>query len=131
VALTAWNRELGTTQGRIAPRDFVPPEGDFVFVLGRDVRGFTARFAIGDYVEVKQAANFGDAKLLRFCARLRPPATVPASVAWKATLRIDGSDRASTRLTPGWIRYRVDLAANISKLTGDHELCFRLELVGA
>ena len=102
-----------------------------MFVLGRDLPGLTQKLAVGDYVEVKQTANFGGAKLIRFRTRLRPPATVPAGVAWRATLRIDGADRASTRLTPGWTRDRLDIAANISKLVGDHELSFRLELVGA
>jgi hypothetical protein len=129
VALTAWNRELGTTQGRVAPQGFVPPEGSFAFVLGRDLPGLAQKLAIGDRVEVKQTANFGDAKLVRLRARMRPPAVVPADVAWKASLRVDGVEQTSALLTPGRTRDRLDLAANVSKLTGDHELAFRLELV--
>jgi hypothetical protein len=44
-------------------------------------------------------------------------------------LRIDGGARVSTLLVPGRTRDRVDLGANVSKLAGDHELAFRLELV--
>jgi hypothetical protein len=47
------------------------------------------------------------------------------------SLRIDGGERASTLLEPGRTRDRVDLAANVSKLAGAHELAFRLELVVA
>ena len=57
------------------------------------------------------------------------PAAVPAGVGWRASLRIDGGERASSLLVPGRVRDRVDLAANVSKLTGDHELAFRLEVV--
>ena len=123
VALTAWNRELGMTQGRIAPRNHVPPEGTYVFVLGCDLPGLTQRFAVGDHVE--------DAKLVRLRARMRPSAATPAGVAWQASLRIYGEERTNVLLTPGRMRDRLDLVANVSKLVGDHELAFRLELVTA
>ncbi|MCI0635022.1 MAG: hypothetical protein L0206_14075 [Actinobacteria bacterium] len=129
MALTAWNRELGTTQGRVDPQGFTPPQGEFAFLLGRDLPGLLQTLEVGDFVEVKQTASFGDAKLVRLRARMRPPASVPAGVAWKASLRIDGGERASALLVPGRTRDRVDLAANVSKLVGDHELGFRLELV--
>ncbi len=129
MALTAWNRELGGTQGRIQPSGFTPPEGTFAFVLGRDLPGLGQKLNLGDFVEVKQTADFGDATLVRLRARLRPPDSVPAGVAWRASLRIDGVARASALLEPGRTRDRLDLAANVSKLSGNHELGFRLEVV--
>lgn len=129
MALTAWNRELGTTQGRVAPQLYAPPEGTFAFVLGRDLPGLTQKLAVKDRVEVTQTASFGDTKLLRLRARMRPPSAVPAGVAWKASLRIDGVERVSATLSFGRTRDRLDLATNVSKLVGDHELAFRLELV--
>jgi hypothetical protein len=129
VALVAWNRELGTTQGRIVPQGYVPPSGTYAFVFGSDLPGLLQRLEFGDYAEVKQTASFGDTNLVRLRARMRPPSSVPAGVGWKASLRIDGVERASTLLAPGRTRDRIDLAANVSKLSGDHELGFRLELV--
>lgn len=129
MALTAWDRELGTTQGRIAPEGFAPPEGTFAFVLGRDLPGLAQSLNVGDFVEVRQSADFGDAKIVRLRARMRPPASVPAGVAWEASLRIDGAEHARSLLVPGRVRDRIDLAANVSKLTGDHELTFRLAVV--
>lgn len=129
MALVAWNRELGTTQGRIAPAVYVPPSGTYAFVLGSDLPGLLQKLAVGDHVEVKQTASFGDINLVRLRARMRPPSSIPAGVAWKASLRIDGLEQASTLLEPGRTRDRIDLAANVSKLVGDHELGFRLELV--
>lgn len=129
MALTAWNRELGTTQGRIAPAAFTPPEGMFAFVLGRELPGLAQTLNTGDFVEVKQTADFGDAKIVRFRARMRPPASVPAGFGWRVSIRIDGAEHAGALLVPGRTRDRVDLAANVSKLSGDHELAFRLALV--
>jgi phage tail-like protein len=130
VALTAWNRELGTTQGRVKPSGFTPPEGTFALVLGQDAPGLKQRLAVGDFVELRQTADFGDSKLVRLRARMRPPVSLPAGLAWRASLRVDGVERASAVLVPGRTRDRVDLAANISKLTGNHELAFRLALTG-
>ncbi|MBI3184819.1 MAG: hypothetical protein HYZ28_21995 [Myxococcales bacterium] len=129
MSLTAWDRELGTTQGRIAPAGFAPPQGEFAFVLGRDLPGLRQKLDVGDFVEVRQTADLGDSKLVRLRARMRPPVSLPAGLAWRTSLRIDGAERVSTFLPPGRIRDRVDLAANVSKLTGNHELAFRLELV--
>jgi hypothetical protein len=129
VALTAFDRELGTTQGRVEPVGFAPPQGEFAFVLGRDLPGLTQKLDVGDFVEVRQTADFGDTNLVRLRSRMRPSAAVPAGLAWKASLRIDGGERVSQLLVPGRARDRVDLAANVSKLSGDHELAFRLELV--
>ena len=129
MALVAWNRELGTTQGRIVPQGYAPPSGSYAFVLGSDLPGLLQQLAVGDHAEVKQTASFGDINLVRLRARMRPSTSVPAGVAWKASLRIDGTERTSTLLEPGRTRDRIDLAANVSKLVGDHELGFRLELV--
>ncbi len=129
MALVTWNRELGTTQGRIAPQGYAPSGGTFVLVLGHDLPGLAQKLAIGDHVEARQTASFGDTKLVRVRARMRPPSSMPAGIAWRASLRVDGVERAGTLLQPGRTRDRVDLAANVSKLGGDHELAFRLELV--
>lgn len=129
MALTAWDRELGTTQGRIAPAQFTPAEGTFAFVLGRDLPGLAQNLNVGDFVEAKQTADFGDAKLVRFRARMRPPASTPPGVAWRASIRIDGGERAGALLLPGRTRDRVDLAVNVSKLSGNHQLAFRLAVV--
>lgn len=129
MALTAWTRELGATQGRLMPRGFVPPEGTFAFVLGRDQPGLTQRLAVGDFVEVHQTADFGGASFARFRARMRPAAALPLGVAWKASVLVDGIQLTSAIL--GRLRDRADLAANVSKLSANHELAFRLTLTGS
>lgn len=129
MALRAFTRELGTTQGRLMPQGFVPPEGAFAFVLGRDLPGLTQKLAAGDFVEVKQTADFGGASFVRFRARTRPAAALPPGVAWKASVLVDGAELASAPLV-GRLRDRADMAANVSKLSGNHEFAFRLSLVG-
>jgi len=113
----------------MAPGSYIPASGTFAFVLGHDLPGLAQKLAAGDHVEVRQTASFGDVKLVRVRARMRPPSSVPAGLAWRASLRIDGTERAGAALQPGQTRDRIDLAANVSKLAGDHELAFRLELV--
>jgi hypothetical protein len=63
---------------------------------------------------------------------LRVPASLPAGFAWEASIVIDGFKMARARATakPGRTRTLTDLAANISKLSGVHQVGVRLELVG-
>ena len=126
--LSAWTSELGVSQGRIAPAGFTPSEGSFAFVLGNDLPGLLRRLEPGDFAELKQQADFGDAKLVRVRVRLRPPTRAPEGAAWKASIRIDGEQRAAVLLIPGRTRDLADMAVNVSKLSGTHELAFRLEL---
>jgi phage tail-like protein len=112
------------------PQGFVPPEGTFAFALGRDLPGLTQRLRVGDFVEVNQAADFGGASFVRFRARMRPAAALLAGVAWKASVLVDGVERTSAVLA-GRLRDRADLAANVSKLSGNRDLAFRLTLTGS
>jgi hypothetical protein len=130
MALNAFTRDLGTGQGRIQPSGFTPVAGSlFAFVLGHDKPGMQADVNIGDFFEVSQIESFGSAKFLRCVARLRAPLALPAGVAWKLSLRIDGVERASQIVQAGRTRDRMDLAANVSKLSGNRTLAFRLEVV--
>ena len=131
MSLNAFTRELGTTQGRLVPQGFVPPEGTYAFVLGRDVPGLNQRLAVGDFVEVSQTADFGGASFVRLQAGVRPPKAMPAGLFWTASLRVDGLELASADLGPGRTRDFSDIAANVSKLAGDHQLAFRLQLTGS
>lgn len=130
LGLTGFNLGLGVDQGRIEPDNYTPPEGDFVFVLGSDIAGQFLDFEVGDYVEAKQTADFDTTTIARVTVRTRAPETMPAGLGWKFSLRIDGSERASEILEPDddFVRDR-EFAANVSQLSGDHELSVRLELV--
>lgn len=131
MALTAWNRALGTAQGRIAPTAVTPPEGGFVFVLGSDEAGYFHKLKPGDFTEVIQSADFGDSKLLRAHVVIRPPAAIPSGLRWVLSTRIDGDEYARVEVAVGRERSLGDVAANVSKLTGEHQLAFRLTLVGS
>jgi hypothetical protein len=61
---------------------------------------------------------------------LRVPADVPTTLAWQASLIIDGTKPATFTARPGRTRTFTDLAANVSKLSGLHQVGVRLELVG-
>jgi hypothetical protein len=125
-------RELGAQQGRVHPAGWAAAEGSCVFVLGSDAEGRFARFNLGDYAEVSQAADFAGVKVLRVRAFLRPPAAPTPGAAWEFSARIDGAARITQRLEPGRPRARRDFALNLSTLTaGPHTLAFRVELVAA
>ncbi len=125
--LNAWTRELGATQGRIVPVNFDPVDGDWVFCLGRDLAGLEQDVNIGDFVQIEQTADFDTTEVVEVSVRARGATALPAGHSWKFSLRIDGSERASRTLRDG---EEVDqkLAANVSQLSGDHTLAFRLEL---
>ena len=126
----AWTREPGITQGRIEPTGFVPPEGDFVFVLGRDVPGRLENLEVGDFVEIKQSADFGaDVNFVRFRGRIRGAVTMPSGRSWKVSVLVNGVEQTARIIEPGRTKELIDMCVNVSKLTGDNELKFRLELI--
>jgi hypothetical protein len=132
VALNAWTRALGETQGRVPLPEGERIEGEYAFALGAAEAGLFQTLNIGDHVEVSQTADLTGLKLLRAVARLRPPSVVPAGTAWRYSLRVDGVERAAQVLVPGRPRRRADLAANVAYLApGNHTIAFRLELVSA
>jgi len=129
MAFTPFDAALGTRQGRIAPVGFTPTSGDFAFVLGSDVDGDVHDFEIGDHAEVQQSVDVTAENFIRARLRLRSPAQLPAGVAWQAAITIDGVPASTMLLASGRSRDRADMAANVSKLTGNHVVGLRLELV--
>jgi len=136
-ALTAFDCRLGVSQGRL-PREALasgsgppaPGSGDFVFVLGDVEPGRRYDLDLGDHAEVVQAVDLTGADLVRALLHLRVPADVPAGLAWEASLIVDGVRQARARCRPGCTRTLTDLAANVSKLAGVHQVGVRLQLVG-
>ena len=101
------------------------PEGDHVFVLGFQLPGLIHRFDVGDFAQLQQTADFGSTNLIRVVAIVRPPEVNPAGLAWRLSLRLDGVEYVGRNLEAGRGRTFVDMAANVSKLVGDHILAFR------
>ena len=122
MTLTAFNCRLGRSQGRI-------PSGDaFVFALGDAEPGRFHELAPGDHAEVKQVADLTDEDFVRVQLRLRVPSSTPPGLGWVASIRVDGVALARATCRPGRERFMTDLAANVSKLAGEHEVAVRLEL---
>jgi len=120
--LDAFSCLLGTAQGRTAPG---------AFVLGSAEPGYVFELAAGDYAELVQDMDVTGVDLVRARMRLRVPEGLHAGLAWEASLVVDGQKRARATTRPGWTRGLTDLAANVSKLAGDHAVGIRLELVEA
>jgi hypothetical protein len=118
--LTAFTSRLGEGQGRL---------GLGVFVLGDDETGRTFELARGDHVEVTQVVDLTGVTLVRTSMKVRSPARMPQGFAWEVSIVVDGVKYASVSLRAGSERTLDDLAANVSKLTGQHAVGVRLELV--
>jgi hypothetical protein len=122
--------ELGQTQGRIEPTLIDAPAGDWVCVLGSELPGRWARLAVGDYVRLAQTGSLTGFDTLRFSLTLLPR-TPPAGAYWWFSFEVGGSEIRGLRLPEDWMRSLIDVGANVTALSGDHEIAFQLELRGA
>ena len=127
--LTAFESRLGLGQGRIRPAEVAPVAGEHLFVLGEDQPGRFFDLAAGDHAEVLQDVDLSGVDLVRTHLHMRVPASLPANLAWEASILVDGMKLASATCLPGRRRTISDLAANVSKISGLHVVGVRLELV--
>jgi hypothetical protein len=118
--LTAFTSRLGEGQGRLGPG---------VFVLGDDEPGRTVELARGDHVEVTQVVDLTGVTLVRTSMKVRTPTRMPLGFTWELSIVVDGVKYSGVTLRAGSERSLDDLAANVSKLTGQHTVGVRLELV--
>lgn len=125
--LTAFESRLGLRQGRVQQAE--APSGEYVFVLGDDEAGRIFELAPGDRAEVVQETDLTGVDLLRAHLRLRVPASLPADLAWEVSIVVGGVKHARATCAPGREREITDLAANVSKIAGLHDVGVRLELV--
>ena len=124
--LDAFTSRLGDGQGLV-----VAPDGEVRFVLGDVEQGRFFDLTVGDRIEVTQSTDLSGVALVRAIVDLRVPPSVPPGVAWEASVVVDGMKYAQTTCAPGRTRTITDLAANVSKLSGKHDVGVRLELVAA
>jgi len=129
--LDAFRSRLGIGQGRIEPANATPASGDYGFVLGEDEAGRLLQLATGDHAQVVQETDLTSVDLIRAHLRLRVPASTRAGLAWEVSMVVDGAKGAQATCAPGREREITDLAANVSRLSGLHEVGVRLELVAA
>jgi hypothetical protein len=122
--LDAFTSRLGEGQGRV-----VLPSGEVRFVLGDLETGRSFALVAGDHVEVTQALDLTGLTLVRVVGEFRATATMPPGLVWEASVVVDGQKRARLRCQAGRRRLVRDLAANVSKLSGLHQVGVRLELV--
>jgi hypothetical protein len=127
---TAFDIDLGQTQGRLQPEGFSPVSGEHAFVLGSDEPRHLCLLNPGDHTEVAQDVDCTGIDFIRVRLRLRTPPSLPAGHFWEGSLLVDGVKQAAMVLDANRTRDRADIAANVSKLSGTHSVTFRLELQG-
>jgi hypothetical protein len=121
--LDAFTSRLGVGQARIVAAD-----GTVSFVLGDAAAGRRFDLAAGDHVDVTQTLDVTGVALVRAALHLRVPAGLAPELAWEASLIVDGAPKARASCEAGRSRDILDLAANVSKLTGLHDVGVRLSL---
>ena len=127
---TAFNRRLGETQGRVEPVGANALDGSFVFALGSDVSGSKYPINLGDSVRVEQTADVTGIKLIRFQAILRPPASLPAGTRWIAEWGVGHIVHGRRELPATEPVHLRDGAINVSAMSGNKTIFFRLRFVG-
>ena len=124
--LTAFNSRLGLSQGRIAVG-----EDAYVFVLGDDTLAYEHDLTPGDCAEVVQETDLTDIDFIRTHLSVHIPGDMPTGLMWEISIVVDSAKYAAVRCESGRTRRITDLAANVSKIAGLHEVGVRLELVNA
>lgn len=124
--LDAFTERLGRSQGRV-----VTEKGAVAFALGDLEPGWRADLAVGDYVEVVQTLDVTGVAVVRMQGSLRAPSDLDPALAWEVAVVVDGAPTARISGHVGRTRAINDLAANVSKLTGAHEVGVRLTLTKA
>jgi hypothetical protein len=127
--LDAFSSRLGISQGRIAPINVSASSGDFVFALGDDEAERFAELAPGDRAEISQSLDLTGQTIVRAHLQLRVPQSLDPGFAWEASILIDGVKKARFSCAAGRERIATDMAANVSKLNGIHQVRVRLQLV--
>lgn len=159
---TGFDRLFGVTQGRIKPSQAPYPAalgavdpttehgvarlGDYVFCLGSDLPGDVREVCDGDTLTVTQTADLTGIILIRFQAKLRPPATSPTHyvdtatglvgpgggspppLRWLFQWGVDLSFKGQRLINPAIPRVvtLLDGAIDVSQITGVHDINFRL-----
>jgi hypothetical protein len=108
----------------------IAPSGRFVFVLGHETAGHAYALRNGDKVVVSQVTDLTGIKFLKPTVRIRGAASMPDGLEWQFALQIDGADVARRSLLAGVDVTLLDVVANVSVLSGNHDVVFSLELVG-
>jgi hypothetical protein len=121
--LDAFTCRLGVGQGRIVAAD-----GTVSFVLGDAEAGHRYDLAAGDHVEVTQTLDVTGVAVVRAALHSRVPQGLAPDLVWEASVIVDGVPHARATCEAGRSRDLLDLAANVSKLTGLHDIGVRLSL---
>lgn len=130
VGFTVDGLDGGAEPQEVGPQGLIAaPEGEHVFCLGYELAGLFHRFAAGDFSQVEQEEDFGATNIVRVVALIRSTDVMPSNLAWRFSLLLDGAVYTSRVISADRDRSLVDVAANVSKLVGNHTLAFRLDLI--
>jgi phage tail-like protein len=89
---TPFTADLGTSQGRIRPANWIPLNGEYVMCLGHDEPGHVVDLDKEDFVELEQSYDATGYSILQFALHLRAPVIMPPGVEWTIIISTNVSD---------------------------------------
>lgn len=134
---TAFTRDLGRTQGRIAPQNATPFDGSMMVCLGSDSPGQVHEFNDGDGVKLVGTVVVPSVgkKVVRFRARARGPNTPPpAGYNWYFCWGVvDGHGnwlevQGSRMLAPGKSVDVTDGVISLAVYDGEWNIAFEIKV---
>lgn len=121
------NFDFGAEQGRCDPDNF-SQDGAFALVLGHDEPLTFQRLKVGDKMAVRQTADVGTTKVIKVRCRVRGPSSMPGTTKWRFSMTVDGVEKTYRICKVGQTVDYVNLAVNLTGLSGDHTIAFVLKL---
>jgi hypothetical protein len=119
--LTPFDARLGRDQGRLAHGS-----GHAVWI-GSAQDGRKYEMSAGDLVDIVRVADVTGDLLVKFSIRFTSPRGMTGGHIWRVCLLLDGEVVTSAAGWPGYERV-LDLAIDVSHVSGEHEVGVRLIL---
>lgn len=124
---TAFDRDRGDAQLRVpAPNGPGVVDLGLAFILGHDLEGVERELEPGDYVEVVQNVDLTSVNQVGASFAVRGPA-VAAPDPWYFKIFVDTTEVLSWIIESGRTRVFTAYGVNVSKLTGAHDVKYRLQ----
>lgn len=130
--VTPWTMYPGTYQLMIEPQEMDVGSGEYVFVMGHDLPGFSEIVSVGDRVFVEQDVDLTGASLVGFSGKFRCPDDLPTGTGWKVAVEVDtGTETLSSShvYTRGQTFDVSDMKVNVHAINAQCVVRFSLELV--
>jgi len=124
--LDAFTRDLGRSQGRVTSPG---SDGRAILVLGDLDSRRVAELTPGDFVQVEQAVDLTNERIVLARGSVSVPKGLAARLAWEVSIRVGEVSLARVRVRAGQTKSVDDMIANVARIYGVQTVALRLELI--